>query len=227
MYYLSGKAQPSLHIRQVIDGTFVPEDPKRLLLKGNVDPQVKLLTTHAENEGLRFAPPNITTDADFAQWVDLFVNSASPSVLHEILTSVYPPIFNGSLPYTTQLERADLFWAEFVSTCNPRYMHAAAQGPGYSNLFDVYPSLHQGDVPYVFWNGPGSDPTVNEMVAQVTQSYITAFAMTGNPNGASSPRISPYNGTQVLDMSGTTGFREIFDVTKNSRCDYWHKALYD
>lgn len=106
-------------------------------------------------------------------------------------------------------------------------MHQAAQGPGYYNEFDVYPALHQGDVPYVFWNGPGSDPTVNETVASVTQSYITAFAMTGNANNAVSPPIDPYNGTHVLDMSGTTGFSEIVDVTKNSRCDYWQKALYD
>ena len=105
-------------------------------------------------------------------------------------------------------------------------MHDATQGPGYDNEFDVAPALHQGDVPYVFWNGPGSDPTVNETVAQVTQSYITAFAMTGNANSPGSPPIEAYDGTQVLDMSGTTGFEEIVDETKNSRCDYWQKALY-
>ena len=219
--------QSSLHRRQVIDGTFVPEDPKRLLRKGKVDPQVKLLTTHAGNEGLRFAPANISTNADFAQWVGLFVNNASPSVLQEITASIYPPIFNGSLPYTTQLERADLLWAEMVSICNPRYMHNAAREAGYYNEFDVAPALHQGDVPYVFWNGPGSDPTVNETVAHVTQSYITAFAITGNANNPGSPPIESYHGTHVLEMSGTTGFAEILDVTMNSRCDYWQKTLYD
>ncbi|KAL9635401.1 MAG: hypothetical protein Q9164_003478 [Protoblastenia rupestris] len=50
----------------VIDGSFIPKDPKLLLLEGKADRQVKLLTTTAENEGLRFAPANITSGEDFS-----------------------------------------------------------------------------------------------------------------------------------------------------------------
>ena len=211
---------------KVIDGSFIPKDPKLLLLEGKADRQVKILTTRAENQGPRFAPANITSSEDFSRFVDLYVDSAIPRIRQYITSVLYPPIFDGSLPYTTQFERASLFWAEMTSTCNPIYMHSATEGPGYYNQFSVYPSFHQGDVPYVFWNGPRSDPMVNETIANVTQSYITAFAKTGDPNTVGAPSINAYDGTKVLDMNGTNGFSEVIDVTQNSRCNWWQKAFF-
>lgn len=191
-------------------------------------PSIPLLSTFARNEGLRFAPPNITTSTNFALFVSYFVNSASPAIFSSITSTIYPPIFNGSYPYTTQLERAGLFWAELTSTCNPRYVHLATpHAVGWMTQFGVGPALLQGDVPCVFWDGPGSDGEVDEEVARVTQTYITNFAMMGDPNGMEVPDVGVYDGKGrgVLDMSGE-GFREVDDVTRNERCDWWQRALY-
>lgn len=209
----------------MVDGTFVPDDPKRVLLHGKTDRTVKLLTTYAANEGLRFAPGNITTADMFKQYVDFFLDSANETVRQYVIDHVYPPIFDGSLPYRSHLERADLFWAELVSTCNARYMHEAAHHPGYRNEFDVTPALHQGDIPYVFWNGPGSNPTVNQTVARFVQNYITSFTMTGNPNRRGTPYLKISSGDDILDMS-EYGFAQIHDQTMNPRCDYWQNAPY-
>ncbi|KAF7537159.1 hypothetical protein G7054_g3939 [Neopestalotiopsis clavispora] len=215
-----------IFLMQVVDGSFVPDDPKRLLRDGKVDKSVKLLTTIAANEGLRFAPANITSEADFQQFVDLFLNPANTSVREYVTSSVYPPIFNGTLPYTSQRERASLFWAELVSTCNIQYLHNAMETSGYANLFDVWPSLHQGDVPYVFWNNnPLTYSAVNGTVARAIQDYITAFTITGDPNNSESAAVALYNGSTILGMTGT-GFRVVDDPTNNDRCAYWHDATY-
>lgn len=224
----NGATRDAHHIflMQVVDGSFVPDDPKRLLRDGKVDKSVKLLTTIAANEGLRFAPANITSEADFQQFVDLFLNPANTSVREYVTSSVYPPIFNGTLPYTSQRERASLFWAEMVSTCNIQYLHNAMETSGYANLFDVWPSLHQGDVPYVFWNNnPLTYSAVNGTVARAIQDYITAFTITGDPNNSESAAMALYNGSSILGMSGT-GFRVVDDPTNNDRCAYWHDATY-
>ncbi|EKG18976.1 Carboxylesterase type B [Macrophomina phaseolina MS6] len=210
---------------QVVDGIFVTDDPKRLLRDGKADKSVKLLTTIAADEGLRFAPANITSDADFRQFVDLFLDPAEASVREHVASALYPPVFDGSLPYTNQRERAGLFWAELVSTCNIRYLHGAMEQAGFANLFDVWPSLHQGDVPYVFWNGPLTHSAVNGTVARATQDYITAFAITGDPNNPESPAIDQYDTKHILGMSAT-GFDVVDDPTDNERCAYWQDATY-
>ncbi|KAK8041125.1 hypothetical protein PG994_014132 [Apiospora phragmitis] len=216
----------SVFLGPVVDGAFVPDDPKRLLRDGKVDTSVKIMTTIAADEGLRFAPANITSEADFEQFVALFLNPASESVRAHVRDTVYPPVFDGSLPWTNQRERASVLWAELVSTCNARYLHAATASPGYATLFDVWPALHQGDVPYVFWNdNPLTTSPVNGTVARVTQDYITAFAMTGEPGNRESPALAPYDRTSLLALSGT-GFPRVDDPTNNTRCEYWHDATY-
>ncbi|KAH8203515.1 hypothetical protein TruAng_002263 [Truncatella angustata] len=223
---LANAGYGSVFLGPVVDGKFVPDDPKRLLRDGKVDKSVKLLTTIAANEGLRFAPANITSEADFQQFTDLFLNSANSSVRRHVSDIMYPPLFNGSMPYSNQRERAALFWAELVSTCNIQYLHDAVDPTGYANLFDVWPSLHQGDVPYVFWNGnPSTHSAVNGTVARATQDYITAFVITGDSNNAESASIEPYDKKSVLAMT-STGFRAVDDPTNNERCAYWHDATF-
>ncbi len=210
---------------KTIGGDFIPKDPKRLLLERKVDPRVKILSSYSSNEGVRLAPANITNDADFTQYAGLLLNSANTSVLQHVTDILYPPVFNDSMPYTTQQTRADLFWTELVSICNPRYLHQAVKGPGYAIEYSVVPALHLADTPSIFWNGPGSDPTVNETVAELMQGYITKFVTTGNPNSKGKPVIDVYDGKHVLDM-GDVRVGVARDVTDNPRCEYWHSAPY-
>lgn len=205
----------------------MPDDPKRLLRDGRADRSVRLLTTIAANEGLRFAPANITSEADFRRFLDLFLDAADARVREHVAGALYPPTFDGSLPYADQRERAALFWAELVSTCNIRYMHGAVDGraAGYANLFDVWPSLHQGDVPYVFWNGALARSAVNATVAGATQDYITAFAITGDASSGQAPAMAPYDAKAIWGMSAA-GFELVDDPTDNERCAYWHDATY-
>ncbi|KAI1263585.1 carboxylesterase family protein [Xylariaceae sp. FL1019] len=223
--WLRGAKYGSTFLGPTIGGDFVPDDPKRLLRDGKVDSSVKLLTTIAANEGLRFAPGNVSTEADFVQWVDFMLGGASTTVRDQVINEIYPSIFDGSFPWTNQLERAGVFWAELVSTCNARYLQDATNTTGYANLFNVWPSLHQGDIPYVFFNGPLTTSSVNETVARISQDYITAFAIKGEPNNPESPSMLPYDKRLILSMTAN-GFSLAADPTDNTRCAYWLDAPY-
>ncbi|KAI0394859.1 carboxylesterase family protein [Xylariaceae sp. FL0594] len=209
----------------VPDGKFVPDDPKRLLRDGKVDKSVKLLTSIAGDEGLRFTSANITSEADFQQFLGLLLESANDTVRAYVSEKIYPPVFDGSLGYTNQRERAGLFRGEIVITCNIRYLHDAVDQAGYAHLWDAKPSLHLGDVAYVFWNGPQNFSPVNGTVARVIQNYITAFAITGDPNNKKSPALPTYDGKSMLRLS-RTGFDIVADPTNNDRCAYWQDATY-
>ncbi|KAI1819286.1 carboxylesterase family protein [Xylaria intraflava] len=209
----------------VPDGTFVPDDPKRLLRDGKANKTVKLLTSIAGNEGLRFTTANITSEADFQQFIGLLLQSANETVRNHVTETLYPPVFDGSLGYTNQRERASLFRSEIVITCNMRYLHDAVEGAGYAYLWDAYPSLHLGDVPYTFWNGPQDFSPINGTVARVMQNYITAFAVTGDPNNRESPFLPEYDGKSMLRLS-RSGFDIVADPTDNDRCAYMGNAPY-
>lgn len=209
----------------VVDGSFVPDDPKRLLRDGKADRSVKLLTSIAGDEGLRFTSANITSEEDFQQFISLLLESANDTVREYVTGTLYPPVFDGSLPYTNQRERASLFRGEIVITCNTQYLHNAMEPAGYAYMWDAWPSLHLGDVAYVFWNGPQTFSPVNGTVARAIQDYITTFAITGDPNHAGLPALAEYDGTSLLRLS-REGFDVVADPTDNERCAYWKDAPY-
>jgi len=63
-------------------------------------------------------------------------------------------------------------------------------------------------------------------VALGFQSYLTSFAMSGNPNTKGLPQFPVYgDGAEVLVVN-VTGFSRGGDTVANERCAYWQKGLY-
>lgn len=217
---------------QVIDGLFLPDDPHRLLSGGYFDSRVKVVTGCNGNEGLIFTPPNVTTDLDFSQYVTTFTPDANQTLHDYITTELYPPKFDGTLPYATQFERAEFFFAEYLSICNAPAINRVALQPSYIYQFNVYPGAHVQDIAYTFFNGLGSEGPAgtfgdfNVTVAEIMQSYFTSFAQTGDPNsGSGTSRFDPYDSEHVLQLSNN-GIGQIQDPNANKRCEFWQKAPY-
>ncbi|THC91364.1 hypothetical protein EYZ11_009179 [Aspergillus tanneri] len=207
-----------------IDGDFVPDSPKRLLLQRKVVPAVRILTSYTSNEGFALAPANVTDDASFKRYVDLMLKSTNASVRYHTEHVLYPPIFNGSMPYRTQHERANLFWSELIASCNTRYLHFAVNTPGYAIKYSVPPAMHLSDTPSVFYNGPVSDSSVNATIAELMQRQIVRFVKTGDPNSKGDPKVPVHEG-QVLDL-GDYGVKVESDSTANYRCEYWQTVQF-
>ena len=216
----------------VVDGSFVPEIPPLLLLHGQFDHNVEIMVGHNADEGLMFTDPMITTDDAFNSFVSNLVPNIKSSVVSYIENILYPPIFNGSMPYTDDFGRASLLISEFGLACNTFYLDTGFLNETYSYIFSVPPALHGDDLAYTFYVGPYSSQydsvLFNTTVAAVLQDYITSFAVNGQPSTAVQdvPSFGKYGPNAVVSNLGLTGITRITDNVANSRCKWWQLSLY-
>jgi carboxylesterase type B len=211
----------------------VPELPGKLLLNGDFDKSIEVMTAHNENEGVLFATPFATDDNAIEAYLKAAVPSISDMALKIILTSVYPPVFDGTYSYTSEFDRVSLIVGEAFFACNTRYLDVAFGSKTYSYEFaGQNKGFHGEDLTYTFFNGPSSQAdggTVNATVAMAMQSYITNFVATSNPNGDSVPYFPPYGTNSSQQVVNISEFgSQITDPEDNKRCEWWQTAtVYD
>ncbi|KAI9834035.1 MAG: hypothetical protein M1819_003320 [Sarea resinae] len=207
------------------DGSFVPDLPGNLLLQGSYDHQLVVLAAHNSNEGNRYTDPKATNDTAFTEYMQLYFPQANPAVISYLSETLYPPIYNGSLPYTTPFGRLDLAISEFTFTCNTNFLARAFNNQTHNYLFSIPPGNHTEDVPYTYFDGPNA-AVLNDTVATTLQSYITTFVSTGDPNRAGLPTFPIYGSQATVLNLNQTFIDEITDPVANPRCLWWQKALY-
>jgi carboxylesterase type B len=228
-----------------LDGSFVPGLPGQLLLHGGFDKSVEVMTSHNINETLLFLDQNATSDAAFRADLVSGLPVIQPSIVDYIAEDLYPPVVGNnwtseSTPeYYSNFGRNLLSSAEVSFTCNAYYLNQAYSklhpNHTYSYSFGLMPGYHGQDVQYTYFNGDTNPPTgpLNETVARWMQTYITEFAITGNPNRKESnppPVFETYSGDRgnaavVLQLTDN-GTSTIPDPQDNERCKWWQEALY-
>ena len=180
---------------------------------------------HNGDEGLDFENPAITSTAALEAELQVNFPDIAPATISYITNVLYPPVFDGTYPYTTQLGRATLVLSESTFSCNTFYLDRAFGNQTYAYQFSVPPALHGQDIPYTFFNGP-SPSVLNDTVAIALQEYITSFAESGKPSGPGIPMFPLYgNNSQILDLN-ISSIPDIMDPNANARCAWWQKALY-
>ncbi|KAF2704258.1 carboxylesterase family protein-like protein [Pleomassaria siparia CBS 279.74] len=213
-----------------VDGGFVPAQPGQLLARGQFDKDVHIMVGHNAQEGTYFTPSYINSTSDILMLLRAnFPYSPEPS-LEYITSTLYPAVFDGTLPYTTEMARADLIISESVFTCNTRYLSTAYGNQSYSYLFAVPPAFHGFDVAYTYYDDGAVSTTnplevTNRTVAIALQEFITSFAENGVPEAQGIMKFQIYGpDAQVLDLN-ITGIEEVRDSNANARCDWWQKGL--
>jgi carboxylesterase type B len=209
----------------------VPDFPGRLLLNHRFDSSVSIMPAHNADEAPLFTDPSITNNTAF----NTFVRSLFPTMTDKLSAYVadvlYPPVFNGSQPYTNNLERAILLNSEILITCNTFYLDTAFHNETYAYLFDVPPGTHGEDLTYTFYTGPfgvtDNSLSFNSTVAEVLQDYVTSFARSGKP-ATEVPGVSTFGkygpNAQVLELSNA-GIGIVRDPAANERCRWWQLGL--
>ncbi|KAI9763169.1 MAG: hypothetical protein M1840_000881 [Geoglossum simile] len=208
-----------------VDGEFVTALPGTLLLHGAFDKSLKLMVGYNAQETLFFVDPLNNTNAAFVANVKYVFPAAQPEIVSFITETLYPEVFDGTLPYTDAKGRAILSGGEASFICNTIFLNRAFGNQTYAYRFSIPPSFHGQDVPYTYYNGP-SPAVMNDTIALTMQRYITTFAITGQPNRPSLPYIPLYGSdNQILDLN-VTDIMPIPDPEANERCEWWQKALY-
>ncbi|OAL40293.1 hypothetical protein AYO20_00029 [Fonsecaea nubica] len=226
-----------------VDGDFVPSLPGNLLAQGNYDTSVQLMTGFNAHETLYFTNPASTNNSIFLSSITSTFPGIQASVADYVAQTLYPPVFNGSYPYSSFYERAELTLQESAFTCNTFFLQTAgalevksSTKAGYGYRFSVPPAYHGQDVAYTYYNPSTAGPSVNATIALFMQRVLTRFALTGNPNrendAASTTTMPAYfshqttsGAGQILDLN-VTGLNVIADPNDNDRCLWWQKSLY-
>ena len=213
------------NIDPAVDGEFVPALPGKLLLQGGFDKSLKIMAGHNIDEGIAFMDPFAQDEARFEADLRIYFPTITDATIQYISKTLYPPVFDGSLGYTTQTVRSDLLITEAFFTCSTNYLARAYGDQTFNYIFSVPPSLHGDDIPYTYFNGPNA-AVKNDTLAVIMQEYFTNFAITGNPNGPGLPYFHTYGGDSVAQNLGLTTIGPIQDNAANPRCLWWQKGLF-
>ena len=214
-----------------VDGLIAPALPGVLLLHGQFDKDLKIMVGHNSNEAISFTSPFVQNQTAYAEAIQSIFPDASAQTVDYIDTVLYPPVFDGTYNYTSQIERTALTINELSFSCNSRFLDLAFGNKTYSYLFSVPPGLHGEDVAYTYFNGDTSSSDdgspVNATVARALQDYLTSFAMNGTPNEKGVPYFPMYGSGSAVENIALTGLGTTTkDAFANPRCDWWQKALY-
>jgi carboxylesterase type B len=208
------------------DGIFVPDLPGKLLLQGKYDKSLSIIAAHNTNEAGRYTPPTTSTSDNFTTYMSLYFPAMSAKALNYLTTVLYPPVYNGSQPYTTPFLRLDLAISDFTFSCSTNWLGYAYGNKAYNYLFSVLPGNHTQDVPYTYYNGPIST-VKNDTLAKSLQKYLTSFAESSDPNTAGLPLWIEYGKKRnVMNFNATFINNTIDTEATKVRCDWWQKALY-
>lgn len=213
----------------VVDGDFAPALPGQLMLAGKFDKTINVMTGHNTDEGLLFTSPTSLNNTSFETQIQTIFPTISSTILQYITQVLYPPIFNGSYGYTSQLTRAVVLTSEVSFTCNNFYADTAYNNQTFSYLFSIPPGTHGEDVPYTFYNDQGRSSSITNVTAATTlQTWITSFAKNGVPSSPPGIIAFPRYGMNatVIDLNQTS-VTLTTDPTANQRCRFWQKALFD
>ena len=215
--------------------SMVPALPFQMLADGKYH-KVDVLVGHNSNEGFFRAPPYVQTETQFVNFVKSVFPFAKPSVMSDITTKFYPPKFDGSAGYTTQVQRTAIALGEAGLDCIA-YWLASLVPNAYAYLFTVpntgnLPAgIHGQDIAFTFNNGESSGflGPVDWGVAKSLQTYLVNFVMTGKPTGKDLPDFIVYGKNNSVANIGTANLGSQLEdpvAKRRDKCNYWMKADY-
>ena len=178
------------------------------------------------SQGRFFTNQNATTDDDFDSSLQQLLPSASSAVQSYIINQLYPPVYNGSQPYMTPLERLTLFTGDILVDSFVHALERAYNNTGIHNyIFSISPAIHAQDLAYTYYPEIPKAPTYVPIALDL-QQYLAQFILTGNPNREGLVPFPAYgNGKAVLNLT-TEGVKMTVETVANNRNDYLLQGTY-
>ncbi|PTB63148.1 alpha/beta-hydrolase [Trichoderma citrinoviride] len=204
-----------------VDNDYIPGPPAPLLLNGSFAKNIPILSSHTSYEGALFTDPRtIGNDTALVQRLRVINPLITDKDACYVLDTLYPPVYDGSQPYTTDLDRKILMANEmyFATAHQPLLQSTISRGTEvYAWQFSVFPAIHASDIPYTFYDGPAAG--VDPHVASIMQHAIAGFAKNGVPDAgplglASWPEYGKEATTVDLNINSSV---VISDPTWNNR----------
>ncbi|KAL7943995.1 Alpha/Beta hydrolase protein [Trichoderma barbatum] len=213
-----------------VDNDFIPGPPAKLLLEGSFAKNIPLLSSHASYEGALFTDPRtIGNETALAQTLWTIYPLITEKDVDYVLNTLYPSVYDGPHPYTTNLDRNILISNEMYFATGQQSLLQATIRRGtqvHAWEFSVPPAIHGGDIPYTFYDGPAAG--VDPHVASIMQHAVAGFAKCGVPDAkllglTSFPRYGKEATTVSLNVN-SSGIMS--DPTWNNRTLWLAQATW-
>ena len=217
----------AVYFGPTVDGDLIRDIIPRSYNQGKYVKKLKLIAGNNQNEARFLGNQTIETNADFDNWVYVNFPSAATAVQQQIINQIYPPIYDGSLPYTTPQQRSDLAVKEYLITCQTVSIAKAYRNQTHNYIFGIAPAIHAQDLAYTYYPN-GVTPGFYPKVATTLQKYLVNFVLTGNPN-KDEMGLAPWPlfGQRAAAINFTeTGVSQTISDSANSRCAFWNRADY-
>lgn len=213
----------------VVDGSFAPGMPPKLLLQGAFVEGIEVLSSFNHNEGVTFTDPSAYDNEPLLRkQIEYTYTLLSSEDVDYIFETLYPQTYDGTQPYTDSLGRAQLIIGEASLTCNQNAMVKAAEQQNIAAFgyeYSVWPAVHGSDQPPLFSNGP--TPGVDPQISTILKNLVGGFVNNGSPNKSPAGiTIPPYGKDSSILNVLVNASSVIRDPTATKRCDWWQKALY-
>lgn len=194
---------------------------------------------HQPDEGSALLYMPVTNASSYSTFISTLLPLSPPSQISFLTDTLYPAIFNGSYPWRSYTELADVTLGDaFFLNCGIAWLGkwgSGGKGKAWAYEFNIpNQTFHGADVMSTFYDMPFpySFPVYAE-VARTHQRFLTNFIKNYDPNvGTRVPAFKSY-GSQgqmleyKLDAAGSADFCTIIkDPDVNLRCDWWEKGAY-
>ncbi|KPI36038.1 Lipase 1 [Cyphellophora attinorum] len=231
----------------VVDGTFVPDLPGRLLLDGQFDKDLDIMLGQCFNEGGDYVEPVDISEDYMSKYLDRTFSSISLDTKNHIMSDLYPPAdgsneqalalrghlgFSSMAPfYSTPTARLQRLISDAVYIQHNNALSQAFREQNFNYLWSASEGRHGADLAYTFYAEdeppiPVLPPVKSQYLAHALQKYITNFVISGDPNGENDDGLPTMerrgqNGL-VLEIRDD-GFKQTSDPSDKEQCAWWQQ----
>lgn len=229
------------------DGNLIRQLAVLELASGNFYKGIEsLILSHVSDEAFTFTPLNVTTDAQFSEYIsEVYPPYAQSAGVNAAIEARYPPVMSAGSNYTTEFDRTKAALGDSEFYCNVRYLSDAYHGINYNLQYSVTPGFHATDLLPTFYDLNinltalsilTSTPLIPGFgsFAQAYQSYLVSHARSGNPNTYAKranvpptinwPKAGSVSANGLTDVlnAGDLGFSLFTDnKTTEGVCGFW------
>jgi len=171
---------------------------------------------------------NRNVEYDTIELMTSFFTVMGFNLSSEVIEDVWDlyPIINNTDLYYTIFGKYDRIISEVLLDCYSYYI-AKSYSTVYGWYFDVPPSYHAQENPYLFAGGTGtggsSSYAINATLSYYMKTYLVNFAL-GNINAQASevPTWSAVGNVDMINLElGNDNVGMISDPTDTDRCAFW------